>query len=256
MSCCAAPAAVVTALWRYPVKSLQGEQLAEARIGVEGLEGDRRYAIFDRVTGFGVTARRHPELLYATGRLGANGSAQITLPDGSSCAGPEVDEALSDWLGRPVTLRRADEPGARRYESLVDFEHESASAWDAFDGSPGAFHDLASASISLLAEATIGTWDPRRFRANILLDMGSEREDLLVGRQIELGEAALAVRRRLGRCVITTRSQPGGIERDLDVLRTINRERDGKLAAGAHVLRTGDVRVGDTLRVAPLEDAG
>ena len=101
----------VTALWRYPVKSLQGESLESIRIAAEGLEGDRRYAIFDLTTGFGVTARRHPELLFATGRLRAEGSAEITLPDGSLSRG---DTDLSDWLGRPVTLRRADEPGERR----------------------------------------------------------------------------------------------------------------------------------------------
>ena len=54
----------------------------------------------------------------------------------------------------------------------ADFENEAETDWNAFDGSPGAFHDLAVASVSLLATATIGDWDPRRFRANVLLDMG------------------------------------------------------------------------------------
>jgi len=46
---------------------------------------------------------------------------------------------------------------------------------------------------------------------------------------------------------MTTRPQPGGIERDLDVLRTISRERDGCLAIGALVVQPGAVRVGDAL---------
>jgi uncharacterized protein len=232
----------VAALWRYPVKSLQGEQLDSVRIAAEGLDGDRRYAIFDRVSGFGVTARRYPELLFARARLLDEGTVEIILPDGHVSTG---DDDLSEWLNRPVHLRRADEPGERRYESIDDFENEQTASWDAFDGSPGAFHDLAAASVSLVATATIGTWDPRRFRANVLLDMGPETEVALVGRTVRLGGAQLSVKRRLGRCVVTTRPQPGGIDRDLDVLRTINRERGGALAVGALVAAAGSVRVGD-----------
>ena len=46
---------------------------------------------------------------------------------------------------------------------------------------------------------------------------------------------------------MTTRPQPGGIERDLDVLRTINRERDGYLAVGSVVIRAGRMAVGDAV---------
>ena len=197
------PAASVVALWRYPVKSLQGETVPTAAIGDEGLVGDRRYAIFDQTTGFGITARRHPQLLYAAARMREDGTAEITLPDGRISTG---DDDLSDWLERPVTLRRADEPGERRYESVEDFEHEESSEWDAFNGSPGAFHDLAAASVSLVATSTIGVWDARRFRANVLLEMGSESEVALVGASVLLGTAQLSVRRRLGRCVVTTRA--------------------------------------------------
>jgi len=45
-------------LWRYPVKSLQGEQLDSVAVTGDGLEGDRRFAIYDVETGFGLTARR------------------------------------------------------------------------------------------------------------------------------------------------------------------------------------------------------
>jgi MOSC domain-containing protein len=48
---------------------------------------------------------------------------------------------------------------------------------------------------------------------------------------------------------MTTRPQPGGIERDVDVLRTINRERAGFLGAGALVTGAGAFGVGDELRV-------
>ena len=156
-----------------------------------------------------------------------------------------TDDALSEWLGRPVTLRSAATDAARRYENVVDFEHEATSDWEPFDGADGAFHDNPAARVSLVSTATMGSWDPRRFRANVLLD--GEDEDSLVGSRITLGEATLDVDMRIKRCVMTTRAQAGGVERDLGVLRTIARERDACLAVGALVINPGTVHVGDTL---------
>ena len=45
----------VVGLWRYPVKSLQGERLETAEVTADGLAGDRRFAIFDTATGLGLT---------------------------------------------------------------------------------------------------------------------------------------------------------------------------------------------------------
>ena len=169
----------------------------------------------------------------------------IILPDGTVADGNEM---LSDWLGRRVALRRAEENVSRRYEDVIDFEREQASAWKTFDGAPGPFHDSPRARVSLVSTDTIGAWDPRRFRANILLD--GNREDTLVGSSIALGDALLHIEGRIQRCVMVTRPQPGGIDRDLDVLRTIARDREARLAVGALVSRPGIVRVGDQLRPA------
>lgn len=231
----------IAELWRYPVKSLQGERLHEALVGPYGIEGDRRFAICDCETGFGLTARRVPELLFASARLCEDGSAEITLPDGSRAGD---DEALSEWLGRPVTLRAGCETEALRYENPVDFEREDR-FWKPFQGAGGAFHDSSQVRVSLVSTGTIGDWDRRRFRPNVLLD--GEGEDALVGSTVRLGGAELVVGRRIERCVMTTRPQPGGIDRDLDVMRTLARERDACLAVGATVARPGIVRVGDPL---------
>jgi uncharacterized protein YcbX len=232
----------VLELWRYPVKSLQGERLEVATVTTAGFEGDRRFALFDVDTGFGLTARRVPELLFAAAHLRDDGGVDITLPDGSVA---RDDKALSAWLGRRVTLRSADVEVARHYENVVDFEDEATSDWAPFEGAGGAFHDSGRTRVSLVSTATIGKWDPRRFRANVYLD--GEGEDALVGSEVALGDTLLDVVKRIGRCVMTTRPQPGGVERDLDVLRTINRERDGCLAIGALVMTPGAVRIGDTL---------
>jgi uncharacterized protein len=232
----------IAELWRYPVKSLLGEQLEAVRVTVDGLEGDRRFAIYDLETGLGLTGRRVPDLLFATARLRRDGTVEVTLPDGS-VAGD--DDALSAWLGRPVALRSAATRAARRYENVVDFEHESTSDWEPFDGAAGAFHDSPGARVSLVSTATVGSWDPRRFRSNVLLD--GDGEDSLVGSRVRLGEVTLDLRMRIKRCVMTTRAQAGGIERDLGVLRTIARERDARLAVGALVVDQGTIRLGDAL---------
>lgn len=234
----------VVELWRYPVKSLQGERLDSVALTTDGPEGDRRFAIYDVESGLGLTARRVPELLFASARLRDDGTAEITLPDGSVAT---TDDALSAWVGRPVALRSAATDAARRYENVVDFEHEATSDWKPFHGADGAFHDNAAARVSLVSTTTIGSWDPRRFRANVLLD--GEGEDSLVGSRITLGEATLDVEIRIERCVMVTRAQAGGVERDLGVLRTIARERDARLAVGALVVDPGTVHVGDTLSV-------
>ena len=236
----------VAELWRYPVKSLQGEQVTAAEVSSAGIQGDRRYAIFDAETGLGLSGRRVPELLFGRATTAVDGSVSIHLPDGSVA---EDDAALSAWLGRKVVLRSTEEVrGARRFENLDDFEHEATSTWYPFDAAEGAFQDSAKVAVSLVSEGTLGDWPQRRFRPNIVLS-GSGEDDL-VDQRIAIGEARLDVTAKLGRCVMVTRPQPGSterdeIEKDLDVLRTIHRERGGKLAIGALVPVAGLVSVGD-----------
>ncbi len=164
----------------------------------------------------------------------------MTLPCGSVA---RDDDALSRWLGRRVELRSARAEVTLRYENVIDYERESTSEWTPFEGAQGAFHDSPKARVSLVSTATIGAWDRRRFRSNVLAE--GEGEDALVGASILLGEATLDLGTRIERCVMTTRQQPYGIERDLNVMRTIARERNARLAVGALVSRPGIVRVGD-----------
>ena len=110
----------VTGLWRYPVKSMQGEPLNAAAIGPVGIVGDRQWAMFDVATGLHLTARRQPELLFAAAAL-VGDDVVITLPDGTETTD---DGALSAWLGHDVTLRRAGPSTHGTYEIALDFEHE------------------------------------------------------------------------------------------------------------------------------------
>jgi uncharacterized protein YcbX len=235
----------VQEIWRFPVKSMQGERLEAAEVKPQGLRGDRAFALFDTETDLGLTARRVPQLLFASAAYRNDGAVTITLPDGTAT---DDDRALSDWLGRPVTLRAAAERGERVFENPADFEHDAV--WETFRGATGAFHDSGRVHVSLLSLATIADWARRRFRANVLLDGGDE--DALVRSRVRLGDAELYVRQRITRCVMVTRPQPEGvdgpIEKDLDVLRAIQRERDGCLAIGATVATPGRLAVGDEVQ--------
>jgi uncharacterized protein len=234
----------VVELWRFPVKSLGGERLPAADVGPEGLAGDRQWALFDTDSGFGLTARRVPELLFATARLRPDGAVEVVLPDGTVTAD---DDVLTRWLGRPVALRAAAEAaGTRRYENPLDVEADAD--WQPFEGAGGAFHDNADFRVTLVSAGTLGSWDRRRFRANVVLDGAGE--DDLAGTRVRLGGVVLDVDRPVTRCVMVTRPQPGGIDRDTGVLRTIHRERGGTLAVGGRVLATGRVAVGDELQQA------
>lgn len=234
----------VLELWRYPVKSLHGERLDAAELGADGITGDRHWALFDRESGMGLTARRVPELLFGAARFRPDGGVDVLLPDGTVTAD---DAVLSDWLGRRVELREAVENGTEgpTYEAPVD-DLDDAAEWHLWEGAPGPFHDSPRIRVSLVSTGTLGTWDRRRFRANVVLD-GAGEEDL-EGREVELGATRLLIGRPIARCVMTTRPQLGGIARDTSVLKTIHRERNGLLAVRGAVLVPGVVRTGDALR--------
>src|SRR5436190_9940333 len=107
----------VVSLWRYPVKSMMGEELNEAEVTERGLLGDRAYALVDRTDGKAATAknpRKWPRLFdfRATFIEPARAAApvppvRIALPDGTTVTSDQGDlnQLLSQALNREVTLR-------------------------------------------------------------------------------------------------------------------------------------------------------
>jgi hypothetical protein len=134
------------------------------------------------------------------------------------------------------------------YENPVAFDDE-AGAWTTWQGPAGVFHDSARTQLSIVSlSATAGAgWDMRRFRPNIVVGDGDERE--LLGAQIRVGTVCATVVKEIDRCVMVTRPQPGGIERDLDVMRSIVRTREGNLGVGALVTTPGRIERGDRVEV-------
>ena len=227
----------VAEIWRYPVKSMGGERLTTAVVGESGIEGDRQWGVVDAATGLVLTARREPRLLFAAARL-EEGSPVIEAADGTRLGG---DEELSRWLGRSVSLVGAA-GRIGRYEASVDRYLDDAD-WVTWEGPLGSFHDSGRTQVSLIARESLHGWDRRRFRFNVVLEGGSELS--LLDTTVRVGAARLHVGKRISRCVMTTRAQPDGIERDLNVLRTIVAELEGCLGVGAVVIDTGAVAVGD-----------
>ena len=107
----------VAEIWRYPVKSMGGERLAESAIATRGLHADRMWAVRDLELNTFTTARRWPVLLQCSARFAqdpAGRSAEpgdvleviVTFPDGSelSSSDPAIDDRLSELIGKPARL--------------------------------------------------------------------------------------------------------------------------------------------------------
>lgn len=236
---------IVKELWRHPVKSAQGQAVAELQIDELGVVGDRRWGLRDLDTGNVLTGRRVPELLLAVGGDGA-----LTLPSGVTTS--DATE-LSAWLGRPVELVAA-EAERSTYEVPLD-PLDGETNWVSWQGPAGSFVDSTRTSVSLISTASLSQWGVQRFRMNIVIDLdnsdaGPHSEASLVGKQLRIGSAVLDVVKEVDRCVMVTRPQPG-LERDLDVLKYINNHHNGSFGIGSLVVQPGTIRVGDA--VVPLE---
>ncbi|MFT4657377.1 MAG: hypothetical protein ACJAXA_003808 [Candidatus Aldehydirespiratoraceae bacterium] len=236
----------VIEICRFPVKSIGGETLLTADVTELGIVGDRGWSIYDVATGNTLTARRSPDLLFASARI-VDGDLVITLPDGTE-VGASDHAAMSSWLGRDVEIRAAGDHNLEvggTYEVPLDVENDAE--WVSWEGPGGAFHDSNRTRVSLVSAATLREWDRRRFRTNVIVD--GEGEDDFVGSRIVVGDTLLDVTKQVDRCVMITRPQPG-LDRDLEVLKVINAERATFLAIGCLVLTPGRIALGDEVRAA------
>jgi uncharacterized protein YcbX len=236
-------------LWRYPVKSMQGEMLERARLGPSGLAGDRRWGVEVEESGRILSAKREGRLLMA--RAETTETLAIYLPSGErlSGVGRSTDAALSAWLGRTVHLAEADPGQVPTFESQAD-EADDASDSVTWQGYGGAFvdsspvHLLTTASLRAMASQRPDLdWQLARFRPNLLIDVpGDERvEDDWVGRRCSVGDVELEIVQPCERCVMVTRPQPSGLDRQLGVLTHLSQTAHGTLGVLARVVTPGVV---------------
>src|SRR2546422_6938940 len=179
----------VVSLWRYPVKSMMGEELNASEVTERGLVGDRQFALRDRETGKVVGAKNPRKwgnffdfraAFVEPPQIGSTMPAvRITLPDGTSATSGEDDleETLSRALGREVAFEEAQlrAEGAKAEEYWPDMEGlDYRDTVTDFELPAGTFFGLAV--VHLLTTATIdhlrelypqGRFEGRRVPPNI-----------------------------------------------------------------------------------------
>jgi uncharacterized protein YcbX len=239
------PAGRLGTVHRFPVKSLVGEQVAEARIEPRGLAGDRAWAVVDEDgrLGSGKSSRRFRRMAGLLDLTAAydGGVPVITFPDGARVRGddPSVHAALSAHVGRPVTLRRED--------TVPHFDE-------------GPLHLVTTSALARAGELLGAPVDVRRLRANLVVDTGTapafdERE--WTGREVLVGdEVVLRVREPMVRCVMVDLPQAGLPPGPDGLLATLGRENDTCLGVVVDVVVPGTVRAGDTVRTRAAADRG
>ena len=260
-------AGTVESLWRYPVKSMRGEELAEAFLGYAGVYGDRLYAfrsssapaVFPYLTGreqtemlFYRPVYRYPSEMVRPPLL----AETEALPPGLTTLSAEAEH-----LGVNV-----ETPGGERF--AIDDQRLIEALRDGI-GDEGR-HQLTllrcgramtdCRPVSLISVQT--AWqlgeelgiemDKMRFRANVYIDLKEEDgfgEDRLVGRTLRIGaRAELKVLERDPRCKMITLDPVTG-QAEPEVMKHLARAHEGKAGVYAAVLAEGVIRPGDELRV-------
>jgi uncharacterized protein YcbX len=157
------PAGRITAIWRYPVKSMQGERLAATEIGDLGVHADRTWAVRDVELDVTTGAKRLPALLWCVARYaqtpppdagpGHAPDVVITFPDGTEVASsdPDVHQALSHYLDREVELRPLPPIDRRdQYRGHLTTKTDLRTIFGLEDGEP--VPDLSMFPVRKLAE--------------------------------------------------------------------------------------------------------
>ncbi|MBK5290621.1 MAG: MOSC domain-containing protein [Acidobacteriia bacterium] len=255
----------VESLWRYPVKSMQGEQLREAFIGFPGVYGDRLYAFrsaaapkaFPYFTG----RELHELLLYRPAyrlpeqmALPANlREAEVIGPGLTPVyAGPadlmvDVETPSGDLLAiddpRLISMLRE---GVRAAHELTLLRSDRAMT----DCRPISL--LSTQTARQLGEELGTDVDKRRFRANVYLDLesgGGFGEDAFAGRTLRIGaKVMVAILDRDPRCKMIT-LDPITAQPNPDLMRLVSQSHDGKAGVYAAVLVEGTIRPGDPITI-------
>jgi len=273
----------IQSLWRYPVKSMLGEEIVRSAVTERGFVGDRVYALVDASDGKVASAknpRKWPRMYECRAELDETPRrVRIWLPDGDVIASddPNAATVLSRVLGREVALETVA-AGAPVLEEL--WLEGGPDGRDVTDerialGSPaGSFFDYSV--IHLVTTATLehlselypqGRFDPRRFRPNVLVSVAAEQtgfvENGWIGKTLVLGDSVrLRVTDPCPRCVMTTLAQED-LPPDAGILRTAARHNsvvggeargpDGAYPAAvgvyASVVSGGTVQRGDAVRL-------
>jgi uncharacterized protein len=205
----------VAELWRYPVKSLRGEQIHETDITELGIPHDREIVVLREHVRRVATARTKFKLLGLQGSLNGGDKAAI---NGHPWDSPEAHDLVADACGEPIQLLQF--AGPQRFDVLP----------------------LLVATDGAIAYMNV---DRRRFRPNIILggvEGLTERE--WEKKNLRIGDVVIHAAQLRGRCVMTT-YDPDTQEQDVSVLHRIVKELEGTFALDCSVVTPGHIKVGD-----------
>jgi uncharacterized protein YcbX len=253
----------VDSLWRYPVKSMRGEELDEAFAGYSGIYGDRLFAFKSSANHKGFpyfTARDQRKLLQYRPcfRYPDKAARPINLVEAESrdanplladLAELIVDVATPD--GKTIAI---DDPSLiEMLRTNVDQKHQVTlmrSQRAMTDCRPVSIFSLQSAQ--QLADETGTQVDKRRFRANVYVDLTSAKpfgENELVGRSVRIGsKVVITILERDSRCVIITLDPDTG-EQAPTILKKVAQAHDGMAGVYGAVLQEGMLRKGDSVEL-------
>ena len=268
----------VAALWRYPVKSMLGEELNAAEVTERGLLGDRQFAVVDAATGKIAGAKNprkwgnfldfHAAYVEPPQPGSKLPAVRLTLPDGTAVTSgqPDLPQILSAALGREVAFAQAWQTGQSQAATAEEYwpDVEGLDFLDTvtdFDLPPGTFFDVAV--VHLLTTATIdrlralypqGRFDVRRFRPNVVVSTGPQEqgfvEDNWIGHTVAIGDRVrLRVTDPCARCVMTTLPQ-GDLPKDSGILRTAAQHHTVIVGVYADVIAGGAIHRGDPVTLA------
>jgi uncharacterized protein len=277
----------IVSLWRYPVKSMMGEELNASEITRGGLLGDRAYAAVDSSDGKVASAKnpRKWPLLFDFRAAFADSPrtgvkippVRITLPNGTivDSGQPDLHQILSKVLKREVTLDKIIHGRQEAVESASPYVQTAAAEeyWPDIEGlehrdtvtdfglPEGTFFDCAV--VHLLTTATLdrlrelypaGRFEVRRFRPNIVVETANGEKDFVedawIGQILLIGDAVrLSITGPCARCVMTTLPQ-GDLPKDTGILRTAAQNNRANVGVYASVLQGGKICRGDSVRLA------
>jgi uncharacterized protein len=247
----------VGALWRYPIKSMRGESLTEALLTERGIIGDRVWAVRELERGGIMSARTFPALLQLRacyeGEPATDPAAtvRIELPDGAMILpdDPQAPALLSNLLRRRVAFERV------RNERLTSEELEAIMRGETYPPHRDFFdeevlHLVATGTLAFMRTLQPGSdFDPRRFRANLYIDTGSEGdgfvEDGWLEGVLEIADQVRIVGMRPAiRCAMTMHPQ-SELPHDVNILRTAWQYHQAYVGVFAAVGAPGRIRLND-----------
>jgi uncharacterized protein YcbX len=254
----------VESLWRYPVKSMRGEELGEAYLRFSGIYGDRLFAFTSSSSPKGfpyLTGReqkemllyrpcfRHPEKAAMPPNLAeadaiAPGLNPVTAHPADLAVSVETPSGKLLAVDDPALVRELGERlGDETALTLLRSERGMT------DCRPVSLFSIQTAH--QLGEEIGVTLDKRRFRANLYLDLAGTgfKEDSFIGRKLRVGsKAVLSILERDPRCAMIT-IDPDTAQKDPAILRQVSKGHDGMAGVYAAVLVEGTVRPGDEIEL-------